>query len=632
MTVTDIRQKFLAFFEEKGHAIIPSASLLPENDPTVLFTTAGMHPLVPFLLGQKHPGGKRLANSQKCLRTDDIEEVGDNRHLTFFEMLGNWSLGDYFKQESIGWSFEFLTHTAWLGLDPKKIYVTVFEGDADAPRDEESIAFWQAQFEMRGIEAALGVAGKGEPTTDGSGARIYAYPKKKNWWGPAGLTGPCGPDTEIFYDTGSQHDPAFGKVCHPNCDCGRFVEIWNNVFMEYDKQADGSFKPLAQKNVDTGMGLERIASVMQNVPTVFDTEIFQNIFSKIEQLSGKAYLSSSAKAGDQSTAINKSFRIIADHLRAATFVIGDPRGVAPSNVGQGYIVRRLIRRAIREGHRLGITQPFAHLIAVVVIGEFGDHYTELSSNFERIVSEMKKEEEKFGKSLEKGMRELEKLASKGQLTGEQAFILFSTYGFPWELTEEILHEQGQVVDRAAFESEFKKHQDLSRTASAGTFKGGLADHSVETTRLHTATHLLHQALRAVLGDHVEQKGSNITAERLRFDFSHTQKLTPEELKKVEDLVNDAIKSDLPVQCQELSFEEAKERGAIGLFGDKYAQMGGKLSVYFVGDEKQGFFSKEICGGPHVSKTGELGSFKIQKEEAVSAGVRRIKASVGGLTE
>jgi alanyl-tRNA synthetase len=605
MTTSELRQKFLDFFKEKGHAIIPSASVVPENDPTVLFTTAGMHPLVPYLQGQPHPMGTRLADAQKCVRTDDIDEVGDNRHLTFFEMLGNWSLGDYFKREAITWSFEFLTDKKWLGIDPNRLYVTVFEGDDDAPQDEESIGIWQALFQTYGIEASLG-------------DRIRAYPKKKNWWGPAGLTGPCGPDTEIFYDTGKPHDPAFGETCHQNCDCGRFVEIWNNVFMEYDKQADGSFKPLAQKNVDTGMGLERIVAVMQNVETVFEIDVFTPAIDKIAQLSGKTY------AGHE-----RAFRIIADHVRAATFIIGDERGVAPSNVGQGYIVRRLLRRAIREGRRLGIAEPFTHLIAEVYVGLYGGHYQELEKNLSKIVDELKKEEEKFGKTLEKGMKELEKMLTKGSISGEDAFLLFSSYGFPLELTEEILREKGMKVDRVVFEAEFKKHQDLSRTASAGTFKGGLADHSVETTRLHTATHLLHQALRTVLGDHVEQKGSNITAERLRFDFSHPQKVTPEEIQKVEELVNDAIKRDLPVHCEQLPVDEAKKRGAIGLFGDKYAQMGDKINVYFVGDDAKGFFSKEICGGPHVEHTGELGSFKIQKEEAVSAGVRRIKATVIG---
>lgn len=620
MTVNEIRQKYLDFFKEKGHTVIPSASLLPENDPTVLFTTAGMHPLVPFLMGEKHPSGSRLTNAQKCLRTDDIDEVGDNRHLTFFEMLGNWSLGDYFKKETIEWAFDFLTEKQWLGLDPSRLYVTVFEGDSDAPRDEESIWIWQAQFEVKGIAAELGEAGKDEPTKENTGPRIYAYPKDKNWWGPPGITGPCGPDTEIFYDTGREHDPTFGKLCHPNCDCGRFVEIWNNVFMEYFKDDEGAFQPLKQKNVDTGMGLERIAAVLQDVPTVFDTEIFRNLFAKIETLSGKTY--------GEIPDIDRSFRIIADHIRAATFVIGDQKGIGPSNVGQGYIVRRLIRRAIREAGRVGIKEPFTHLIAEAVVGEFGAHYGELEEHMERIVSELKAEEEKFAHTLEKGMKELEKILHGGELTAQDAFTLFSTYGFPIELTEEILREHGKSVDHEEFEREFKKHQELSRSASAGAFKGGLADDSEETTRLHTATHLLHRALKNVLGDHVEQKGSNITKERLRFDFSHQEKMTPEQIKEVEDQINEVIEKDLPVSYKELTMEEAKVQGAIGYFDDKYAQLGNKIKVYFVGNDEQGFYSKEICGGPHVKRTGELGSFKIKKEQSASAGVRRIKAIVG----
>jgi alanyl-tRNA synthetase len=611
MTASDIRQKFLDFFKQKGHAILPSASLIPENDPTVLFTTAGMHPLVPFLQGQEHASGQRLASAQKCVRTDDIEEVGDNRHLTFFEMLGNWSLGDYFKQEAIGWSYEFLTHQTWMGLDPLKLYVTVFEGDADAPRDEESIQIWQALFEIQGIAAELGVAGRDEPALGTDGARIYAYPKKKNWWGPAGQTGPCGPDTEMFYDTGREHDHAFGAVCHPNCDCGRFIEIWNDVFMQYDKQSNGNFKPLKQKNVDTGMGLERMAAVMQKVPTVFDTQEFKIILQAIENASDKTY--------GQDEAFDRSIRIIADHVRSAVFIIGDQRGVAPSNIGQGYIVRRLLRRAVREGRRLGITESFLAKIALVVIGEYGVQYQELETNQERIVTEIRKEEEKFAKTIEKGMKEFARMSNDRAVTGEDAFILFSTYGFPLELTQELVKEAGGAIDLSAFESEFKKHQELSRTASAGTFKGGLADHSAETTRLHTATHLLHQALRQVLGDHVAQKGSNITVERLRFDFSHPQKMTTDEIKQVEDIVNDVIKRDIKVTREEMTVDEAKKSGAIGLFEQKY---GDKVSVYTVGD-----FSKEICGGPHVERTGEIGTFKIQKEEAVSAGVRRIKATV-----
>ncbi len=615
-TVSEVRKAFLDFFKEKGHAVIPSASIVPENDPTVLFTTAGMHPLVPYIMGKAHPMGNRLADAQKCLRTDDIEEVGDNRHLTFFEMLGNWSLGDYFKRESITWSFELLTDEKWLAINPERLFVTVFEGEGEIPKDDESIAIWQAQFEVHGISAEVGVAETDEPADGTNGPRIYAYPKAKNWWGPPGETGPCGPDTEIFYDTGKTHDPSFGDMCHPNCDCGRFVEIWNNVFMEYEKTAEGSFVALAQKNVDTGMGLERMAAMLQGKETIFETEIFRGIFSALTALSGHAY-------GDDEEK-DRSFRIIADHVRAATFVIGDPRGVVPSNVGQGYIVRRLLRRAVREGKRIGIEGPFLVKVASVVIGEFGVHYEELEDNRQKIVDEIAKEEEKFSKTLEKGERELKKMMDRGAVTGKDAFTLFSTYGFPIELTEEIIREAGGEVDHDAFQSEYQKHQELSRTASAGTFKGGLADHSEETTRLHTATHLLHRALKNVLGDEVEQKGSNITKERLRFDFSWPEKMTDEQKKAVEDQVNDVIAQDLPVRMEEMTVEEAKEKGAIGLFGDKYGE---KVSVYMIGDGAMDF-SREICGGPHVKRTSELGSFKIKKEESVAAGVRRIKAILG----
>jgi len=620
MTVNDIRKKYLEFFKEKGHTVIPSASIIPENDPTVLFTTAGMHPLVPYLLGEKHPGGTRLTNSQKCLRTDDIDEVGDNRHLTFFEMLGNWSLGDYFKRESIEWSFEFFTGGSFLNLDPSKLYVTVFAGDSDAPRDEESIGIWEAQFEVKGIAAEIGIAGKDSPATTNSGPRIYPYPKDENWWGPAGITGPCGPDTEIFFDTERKHDKTFGKLCHLNCGCGRFVEIGNNVFMEYFRDEKCEFHSLKQKNVDVGLGLERLAAVVQGVPTVFDTEIFQHLFSKIESLSGKKY--------GEIPDVDRSFRIIADHIRAATFVIGDQKGIGPSNIGQGYIVRRLIRRAIREARRIGITDSFAPGLAQAVVGEFGTHYSELEKNLQRITSEMTAEEVKFEHTLEKGMKELEKILHAGKLTGKDAFVLFSTYGFPLELTEEIMREHGKTVDHEEFGKEFKKHQGLSRSASAGAFKGGLADDSVETTRLHTATHLLHRALLNVLGDHVEQKGSNITNERLRFDFSHPEKMIPAQIREVENQVNEVIQKNLPVTYKEMSMEEAKAKGAIGYFDDKYAQLGNKIKVYFVGDDERGYFSKEICGGPHVERTGELEGFHIEKEQSASAGIRRIKATVG----
>ncbi|MCR4278675.1 MAG: alanine--tRNA ligase [bacterium] len=613
----EIRKAYLDFFRLKGHAIIPSASLIPENDPTVLFTTAGMHPLVPYLMGEPHPMGNRLADAQKCLRTDDIDEVGDNRHLTFFEMLGNWSLGDYFKRESITWSFEFLTDKNWLAIDPTRLFVTVFEGDDAIPLDDESVEIWQAQFEVHGISAETGVAGKDEPAVNTTGSRIFAYGKKENWWGPPGETGPCGPDTEIFYDTKKGHDSKFGKICHPNCDCGRFIEIWNNVFMEYEKKGDGSFVALAQKNVDTGMGLERISAMLQGKASVFDTEIFRGVFDAIRVLTGYSY-------GDDPIH-DRSFRIIADHVRASTFVIGDSHGVTPSNVGQGYIVRRLLRRAIREGRRLGIKDPFLVKISSVVIGEFRVSYDELETNRKKILDEISKEEEKFGKTLEKGERELEKMITKGDVTGKDAFILFSTYGFPLELTEEIIHERDGVIHHDVFEEEFKKHQDSSRSASARMFKGGLADHSEETTRLHTATHLLHRALKNVLGDTVSQKGSNITKERLRFDFSWPEKMTDEQKTAVEKMVNDSIQKNLPVRVEEMSVQEAKEKGAIGLFEEKY---GDKVKVYTIGDDVVDF-STEICGGPHVKQTGELGSFKIVKEEAVASGIRRIKAVVTG---
>lgn len=618
MNVNDLRKKFLDFFKEKGHAIIPSASLVPENDPSVLFNTAGMQPLVPYLKGQAHPMGARLADVQKCLRTGDIEEVGDSWHLTFFEQLGNWSLGDYFKQESIGWSFEFLTDERWLGLDPKRIYVTVFEGDADAPRDEDSIAFWQAQFEVKGIAARIGTVGTDEPSTSAEGPRVYAYGKAENWWPGATAKGLCGPDTEIFYDTGLHHDPSFGDVCHPNCDCGRFVEIWNNVFMQFNRVEEaGALEPLPSKNVDTGMGLERTAAVLGRHASVYDLNSFQVLFSEIQELSGKVYGSSSE--------VDRSMRIIADHIRAATFAIGD--GAIPSNVRQGYVIRRLLRRAIREGRRLGIRDAFCEKIASVVIGEFGTFYTELETGRDAILDAIRTEEHKFLETIEKGMRELEKILGAGPMTGEKAFLLYSTYGFPLELTEEIVKEHGAVVDHEAFQKEFEKHQELSRTASAGMFKGGLADDSEESKKLHTATHLLHAALRKVLGDHVEQKGSNITPERLRFDFSHPEKMTPEQIKEVENLVNDAIQKDLPVTCMHMSVDEARDSGALGFFEEKYKDIGGDISVYQVGDD-DAYFSKEICGGPHVSHTGELGSFKIKKEEASSAGIRRIKAVVG----
>ena len=597
ITTNELRARFLQFFREKGHTVVPSASVIPENDPTVLFTTAGMHPLVPYLLGAKHPAGTRLADAQKCVRTGDIDEVGDNRHLTFFEMLGNWSLGDYFKRESVAWSFEFLTSPRWLNINPEKIYVTVFEGDADAPRDLETMVLWQDAFKSRGLDAKLN-------------ERIYAYPKAQNWWGPAGLTGPCGPDTEIFFDTGRPHDSKFGAKCHPNCDCGRFIEIWNNVFMEYNKTAAGAFEPLAQKNVDTGMGLERTVAVLNGCDTVFETDNFQVILKAVGNLAGKTY--------GVVLADDLAMRIIADHVRTATFIIGDPRGVSPSNVDQGYILRRLIRRAVRYGRQLGIEGFFTSKIAQVVVGLFQDAYPELQKNLDRVIGDLDAEEDKFSRTLQNGLREVEKVRQEIEnnvlIPGETAFRLYESFGFPKELTEEVL---GKKVDEVSWNVEVKRHQDLSRQGAEKKFKGGLADHSVETTRFHTATHLLHQALRQVLGNHVEQKGSNITALRLRFDFSHPTKVTPEQLAQVEQIVNDVIARDLPVHFEEMTVPEAKAKGAIGLFEDRYGE---KVKVYVIGD-----FSAEICGGPHVSHTAELGHFKIQKEEASSAGVRRIKA-------
>jgi alanyl-tRNA synthetase len=592
MTGHDIRKKFLAFFEGKGHKVIPSASVIPENDPTVLFTTAGMHPLVPYLMGEKHPEGTRLADSQKCVRTGDIDEVGDNRHLTFFEMLGNWSLGDYFKKEAIEWSFELLTGKDWFGLDPKRLSVTVFEGDADAPRDDESIGIWQAQFAKRGIDAKVG-------------ERIFAYPKAKNWWGPAGQTGPCGPDTEMFYDTlgladAQAHAPGWAghEPCHPNCDCGRHVEIWNDVFMQFNKTAEGKFEPLPKPNVDTGMGLERMAMMLQKAETVFETDLFEPLIAKIEQLSGKRY-------GENAETV-RAMRVVADHLKTATFIIGDPR----------------------FGRQLGIGGAFTSMVADAVIGMYADAYPELAANRARVISELDAEEKKFSETLQRGLQEAMKLKEQYEahveVPGSSAFYLYESFGFPMELTEEVL---GKKVNSREWEDAMKKHQEMSRAGAEQKFAGGLADHSEIVVRMHTATHLLHQALRNVLGPHVEQKGSNITHERLRFDFTHGQKMTPEQVREAEDIVNQQIAKDLPVHFAMLTVDEAKEKGAIGLFEDKYAALGNKVKVYMVGDDERGYFSKEICGGPHVEHTAMVGKFKILKEEASSAGVRRIKAVV-----
>lgn len=618
MTLAELRQRYLDFFKERGHAVIPSASLIPENDPTTLFTGSGMQSIVPYLLGAKHPLGTRIADSQKCFRSQDIDEVGDNRHTTFFEMLGNWSLGDYFKREQIAWMFDFLTNQ--LALDPNRLYISVFRGHEKygIPRDDDSVKIWQAAFASRGIAAqAVDL-----PEEKGmQGGRIFYYDENKNWWSRSGVPDnmpdgePGGPDSEMFWDFGVDlklHENSMwsDQPCHINCDCGRFVEVGNNVFMEYVKKG-GGFEKLAKQNVDFGGGLERCLAACNDDPDVYKTDVLRTIVTGLEKLSGKQY-------ADSPEAM-RAFRIIADHLRAATFIIGDPRGVTPSNIGQGYVVRRLIRRAIREARRLGITAPFLLQTATAVIDLYSGHYTELKDNREHILNVMTLEEEKFTKTLEKGLKEFERMMADHLINGEEAFILFSSYGFPLELTQELVGERGGNLDVAAFTEEFKKHQELSRTASAGMFKGGLADASVETTRLHTATHLLQAALRQVLGSHVAQKGSNITVERLRFDFVHPQKMTADEIQRVEELVNQAIKHDLEVTRQEMSPQQAKEQGAIGLFEQKYGE---KVSMYTVGN-----FSKEICGGPHVTHTGELGVFKIIKEEAVSSGVRRIKATL-----
>ncbi len=588
MRADEIREKYLKFFEEKGHKRIKSASLIPENDPTVLFTTAGMHPLVPFLLGESHPLGNRVTNVQKCIRTGDIDEVGDICHLTFFEMLGNWSFGDYFKKEAIEYSFEFLTSPKFLNIPLERLAFTVFKGDEDAPFDEEAFSMWRS----------LGVKDQ----------RIEKLGKKDNWWGPAGQTGPCGPDTEMFYWVGDEPAPA---VFDPQDK--RWVEIWNDVFMQYNKAGDGKFEPLKQRNVDTGMGLERVTLVLQGKKSVYETELFVPLFETLDEV--RSYKNDSVERSAHE-------RIIVEHLRAATFIIAD--GILPGNVDQGYILRRLVRRAIRQARKIGISSEFTSLLAETVIKNYCHAYPELSRNAEVIKKALSDEEKQFAITLEKGTREFDKVVEKipphiqkKVISGKIAFFLYETYGFPIELTEEMAKERGFEVDKDGFQKSYEKHQELSRQGAEQKFKGGLADNSEQTAALHTATHLLHAALRKVLGCHVEQKGSNITAERLRFDFSHNDKMTPEQIVEIENLVNKAIQENYQVAVAEMSVEEAKAQGAIGLFEDRYSD---KVKVYSIGD-----FSKEICGGPHASSTGSFGIFKIQKEESSSRGVRRIKA-------
>jgi len=586
MKSVDVRARYIAFFTKHGHKEIPSARLVPENDPTTLFTSSGMQPLIPYLLGAPHPLGKRLVNSQKSFRAQDIEEVGDNRHTTFFEMLGNWSLGEYFKKEQLPWIWEFLTQE--LGLAEEKLFVSVFEGTGKVPRDEESAGIWKS----------LGVPE----------SRIFYYGVKKNWWSRSGEPNnmpsgePGGPDSEVFFDFGTPHDSKFGESCHPNCDCGRFMEIANSVFMQYQKKEDGSLVELSQKNVDFGGGLERMVAATNNDPDVFKTDLFFPIIDQITSASKKEYSENEV-----------SMRIVADHIKGAVMMIAD--GVLPSNKAQGYILRRLIRRALLHGRKLN------HFSAIETLVEpIEKIYQTRYPGASEILHE---EALRFGKTLERGISEIEKVQN---LDGNIAFTLYETYGFPWEMTVEVATEKGQKVDRAQFEQQFKKHQDLSRTAAKGMFKGGLADHSEQTTKLHTAHHLLLAALQKVVDPEIKQRGSNITAERLRIDVNFARKLTAEEIQKIETLVNEKIKENLPVTRVEMDREIAEKIGAQREFGQKYPD---RVSVYFVGPAspagrpQDNFFSAEFCGGPHVTHTGAIGKFKILKEESVGSGMRRI---------
>ena len=602
-TSQSLREMYLNFFQEKGHKVIPSASLIPENDPTVLFTTAGMHPLVPYLLGEKHPAGNRLTDVQKCVRTGDIDDVGDERHCTFFEMLGNWSLGDYFKAEMIPWSYEFLTDKKYLGIPSDQIAVTVFGGDETLPRDDEAAALW----EQAGIKKE----------------NIYFMPRENNWWGPAGLTGPCGTDTEMFVI----RKPKCSPTCNPDCNCGAFLEIWNDVFMRFNKQADGSYTELSQKNVDTGMGLERALCVLNGKSSVYETDLFEDAIKEISALTGKTY--------GESEEVTRAFRVLLDHVRTATFMLGDEKGIVPSNTDQGYILRRIIRRAVRFGRKIDLPEGSLAKISETFIQKYKTVYPELSLNREKIAEELNKEEGKFSKTLQQGLKEFEKCLSgierknafmsqkdpayvpETVIPGKSAFRLYDTYGFPVEITAEMAKERGFDVDVAGYNAAFEEHQSKSKAGSEQKFACGLADHKEQTTNLHTATHLLHAALKKVLSPDVNQKGSNITEERLRFDFNYPQPMSAEQIKAVEDLVNEQIKADIPVVMKEISLDEAKEEGFTGLFESKYGE---RVKTYTIGD-----FSKEICGGPHAESTGKLGTFKIQKEQSCASGIRRIKA-------
>ena len=586
LTSREVRNFYLDFFKSHEHAIIPSASIVPENDPTVLFTTAGMHPLVPYLLGEKHPAGNRLCDVQKCIRTSDIDDVGDASHLTFFEMLGNWSLGNYFKDEAIKMSYEFLTSPDYLNIPQEKLYFTCFAGDETAPRDEESYNIWRS----------LGV----------SEDHLFYLSKEHNFWILGSGIGPCGPDTEMFYDTGK---PKCSEKCDPSCDCGKYLEIWNDVFMEYYRDEEGNLTKLKQQNVDTGMGLERIITVLNGYESVYDTDIFQNLKEKLEQLSNKKYEDN-----------KKSFRIIMDHVRTSTFILGDDHGITPSNIGAGYVLRRLIRRAIRHLRKLDLMENSLMDLARVVISDYKDIYTELEKNRDFIITELEKEGIKFGKTIKDGEKLFYKVIKHldgDTISGEDAFKLFDTFGFPLEMTQELARENDLKVDIKGFEEKFKEHQEKSRTIDAGSFKGGLADSSYESTKYHTLAHLMLAALQQMYGKNIIQKGCNITSERIRFDFNLDHKMTDDEKLTLTNIVNEKIQEGIPVTMEEIPYEEAKAKGAHGTFEDKYGSI---VKVYSIGE-----FSKEICGGPHVKNTNELGTFKIVKEESSSAGVRRIKA-------
>lgn len=587
ITSNELRKAFCDFYISKGHALIGSASLIPENDPTVLFTTAGMHPLVPYLQGEPHPLGKRLCSVQKCVRTGDIDEVGDKSHCTFFEMLGNWSLGDYGKEEAINYSYEFLTSV--LKINPDNLAFTVFAGDENAPRDEEAIECWKSH----GIKDE----------------QIFALPKENNWWGPAGLTGPCGTDTEMFIDNGAEK---CSDECSPACDCGKYLEIWNEVFMQYDKREDGKFLPLKQKNVDGGMGLERTLCILNGYKSVYDTDLFSGVIKLIESLSGKKY--------GEDEATDKAIRIIADHVRTVTFIMGDQKGVVPSNVDQGYVVRRLIRRAVRYASTLEMDSDNLVEISKAYIEQYKDIYPELVQNAEKVTTELKKEIDKFQKTLQQGLGEHEKVlkfVKDGKLNGKTAFRLYDTFGFPIEMTVELAKEKGFTVDMEGYKQAEEKHKQASKAGAEQKFAGGLADNQEATTNLHTAAHLMLAGLRKLFGENTNQRGSNITAERLRFDFNLDRKMEADEIKKVEDYVNEAIQNKVPVVMEEMPIEKAREIGATGIFDNKYGDV---VKVYTIGE-----YSKEICGGPHAKNTGDLGTFKIVKEQSSSSGVRRIKA-------